>query len=208
MKKIFLALLIFLSSCSVSSYWSDDVYFSLPSQRENGYIDLHDRYLRMKSRDSRWSQFDDDFWYWNTPRQNVIIPSWRYSLYDPYFGYNRFSNPFFPQIGWTPYPSIWYNPYNWRNNIYNYNPYVFTNTKPVVAPKLKPQPRTFNLNTYGSNRSSNYIQQSNTKSAPVRVFNNTTTINSNQRVTPQTRVNTSPIQPTVRPSTNAPVRKF
>lgn len=208
MKKILLALIIFLSSCGVTNYWSDDVYYSLPAQRENGYIDLHDRYLRMKSRDTRWSQFDDDFWYWNSPRQNVILP---YSIYDPYFGYNRFRNPFVPQIGWIPpYTTFWYNPYSnlWRyNTIYNYNPYVLSNPKPVIMPRQQPQPRTFNLSTYGSSRTSNtYIQPN---SAPVRVFNNTTTTNSRTSVNiPQTRTNSIPAQASPRPSTNAPVRKF
>lgn len=209
MKRIILALIILLSSCVTTNYWSDDVYYSLPVQRENGYIDLHDRYLRMKSRDNRWSQFDDDFWYWNSPRHNLVLP---YSIYDPYFGYNQFRSPFVPQIGLIPYTSFWYNPYSnfWRSNsLYNYNPYVFKNPKPLIIPRQQSQPRTFNLSTYGSSRNTSTSILSNTNSAPVRIFNNTTTTNSRSSVNiPQTRSNSVPVQTSPKPSTNAPVRKF
>lgn len=107
--------IVLLSSCT-SMYKTgstpDDVYFS-PGQERNatasedryrsygeddGYVDLSDRYLRMKSSGgNRWSAFDDDFSYWNNP-------SWN----NPYL-FNRWSRP---GMGWNfGMGSMWGNPF-------------------------------------------------------------------------------------------------
>jgi hypothetical protein len=196
MKKFILIVLVFLSSCSVTNYWPDDLYYSVPPQRQQGYIDLHDRYLRMKTRDSRWSQFDEDYFYWNGIRPNgFFIPSWQIQPAIPfsYQYYWRF-NPYL-------YNGIWYNPSIYTRQIYNtpiyrnnYNPYTFSSPK---SPKLEPRTRSFNLNTY-NNQTRGY--SNNTQpTTPVRRFESNTTPN-----TSVPRVNT----PSVPRSTNAPVRKF
>jgi hypothetical protein len=119
-----------LGSCSTmykSGPTPDDVYFSpAPVETgyvgresydrnvgrgdyEDGYVDMSDRYLRMKSSSRRrWSAFDDDFMYWNNPMWNnsYMFNSWRrpgigwsggfgpMAWGNPYMGYNPFMSPF------------------------------------------------------------------------------------------------------------------
>jgi hypothetical protein len=148
----------------------DDVYFSPGAERsgyvdndrnggyDDGYVDLDDRYLRMKSSSRRWSTFDDDFMYWNNP-------SWNNQ-----FMFNAWNRP---GISWGMgnfgMGSMWGNPFFGMGSMYPFNPHMGFNTfygnpfspfyygTPVVIinnPKPMPTnprangPRTFNLNTY------------------------------------------------------------
>jgi hypothetical protein len=120
-----------LSSCS-SIYRSgstpDDVYFSPGQERtgtasrerersygdDDGYVDLSDRYLRMKSSGGRrWSSFDDDFSYWNNPYWNSPMAFNRWSR--PGMSWNLgmgslWGDPFFmmgPGMSWMGPNSMW-----------------------------------------------------------------------------------------------------
>ena len=131
-----------LGSCSTmykSGPTPDDVYFSPAApesgyvRQENydnyerggsyddGYVDMSDRYLRMKaSSRRRWSAFDDDFMYWNNPMWNnsIMFNRWSrpgmgfsygfgpMSFGNPYMmGYNPFMNPFMSPFA-NPYAGI------------------------------------------------------------------------------------------------------
>lgn len=119
-----------LGSCSTmykSGPTPDDVYFSPAAPEsgyvsrdnydrydrggsyEDGYVDMSDRYLRMKSSSRRrWSAFDDDFMYWNNPYWNnsFMFNSWSrpgmgfssgfgpMAWGNPFIGYNPYLNPF------------------------------------------------------------------------------------------------------------------
>ena len=131
-----------LGSCSTmykSGPTPDDVYFSPAApesgyvSRENyeryddrggsyedGYVDMSDRYLRMKSSSRRrWSAFDDDFMYWNNPYWNnsMMFNRWSrpgmglsygfgpMSWGNPFMGYNPYMNPFMSPFG-NPYAGM------------------------------------------------------------------------------------------------------
>ncbi len=136
-----------LGSCSTmykSGPTPDDVYFSPAApesgyvSRENydrynngdsyedGYVDMSDRYLRMKSSSRRrWSTFDDDFMYWNNPYWNnsFMFNSWSrpgmgfsygfgpMSWGNPFMGYNPYMNPFMSPFG---------NPYTGMGSFHNF----------------------------------------------------------------------------------------
>ena len=127
-----------LGSCSTmykSGPTPDDVYFSPAApesgyvsrenydrndrggEYEDGYVDMSDRYLRMKSSSRRrWSTFDDDFMYWNNPYWNnsMMFNSWSrpgmglsygfgpMSWGNPFMSYNPYMNPFMNPFG-NPY---------------------------------------------------------------------------------------------------------
>jgi hypothetical protein len=128
-----------LGSCSTmykSGPTPDDVYFSpAPAETgyvsnesydrndrrgdyEDGYVDMSDRYLRMKSYSRRrWSAFDDDFMYWNNPMWNnsFMFNSWR----NPGFGWSGGFGPMAwgnPYMGYNPFMSPFGNPYMGMNS--------------------------------------------------------------------------------------------
>jgi hypothetical protein len=182
----------------------DDVYFSPGVERsgyartqeqaddEDGYVDMNDRYLRMKSSGSRWSTFDDDFAYWNNPTWNSQVSF--NSFYTPYgwstgwgvgIGYGNFyGSPWGWNmgVGWgTGWYSPWYNPF-WPG--YYGCPVVIVSPKPVYGNPLANGPRTYNLNTYNPRsglptyvdpKTGRTSYTSNSGSRGVRVFNNMTT---------------------------------
>ena len=147
------------SSCSTlykSGQTPDDVYYSPGAERSgyvdqerDGYVDLDDRYLRMKSSSRRWSAFDDDFMYWNNPGWNsqFMFNSWGRPMLG--FGYgSMWGNPFFggfnPYYGFNAFHGNPYSPF------YYGSPVVIIN-KPVPTNPRANGPRTFNLNTYRAN---------------------------------------------------------
>ncbi len=138
-----------LSSCS-SIYRSgttpDDLYFSPGQERagtvsdnryrsegndDDGYVDLSDRYLRMKaSGGNRWSAFDDDFSYWNNPYWNNPYLFNRWSR--PGFSWNMgmgsmWGDPFMmmgPGMSWMNPGMSWMNPgMAWMGPGMSYNPF-------------------------------------------------------------------------------------
>jgi hypothetical protein len=141
-----------LGSCSTmykSGPTPDDVYFSPAApesgyvSRENydryddrggsyedGYVDMSDRYLRMKSSSRRrWSAFDDDFMYWNNPYWNnsMMFNRWSrpgmglsygfgpMSWGNPFMGYNPYMNPYM-----NPFMSPFGNPYAGMGSFHNF----------------------------------------------------------------------------------------
>lgn len=161
---LLVALTAALGSCSVykNGQTPDDVYYS-PGREVTGYVSTEedsrandatspdDRYLRMKSLNrNRWSQFDDDFAYWNNPTWNnqLYFNSFRNPYFSPFFspwvgsGWNMgFGNGF----GWGGYGNIW-NPFFPG---YYGTPIVVVNSKPINNRQYTP--RGTNLNSY-SNR--------------------------------------------------------
>jgi hypothetical protein len=195
-----------LGSCGTmykSGQTPDDVYYSPGiedagyvrteenrQEEEDGYVDVSDRYLRMKSSSQRWSAFDDDFAYWNNPTWNsqMMFNSWRMPYY-PYYGSgfswsigvgNYWGNPWYGAgFGWNS----WYNPFC---PVYYGQPVVIINPKPVYANPRANGPRTYNLNTYNPNTGrptyvdpklgrSSYPYTQNSSGTRVRVFNNVNT---------------------------------
>lgn len=180
--KNLLALLLILfsiSSCNIqfSGYMSDDLYYSVPLSNNNQYIDLHDRYLYMKTRGNRWQSFDDDFNYWNI-RPGFVVPNYNrwYNIYDPFLSTRIPAYPFFGQ--------------NFNYSIINYNQTIYNNrqrtsdfkvfTNPNQNNFQRNEPRKFNLNTFNNssnlntNRTNNSTNPNTTtqtrNSAPVRKF--------------------------------------
>jgi hypothetical protein len=124
-----------LGSCSTmykSGPTPDDVYFSPAApesgyvSRENnnsynrggdyddGYVDMSDRYLRMKSSSRRrWSTFDDDFMYWNNPMWNnsFMFNRWSRPGMGLSYGFGPMSwgNPF--MMGHSPFMDPFMNPF-------------------------------------------------------------------------------------------------
>jgi hypothetical protein len=167
----------------------DDVYFSPGVEQsgyartndradeEDGYVDMNDRYLRMKTNSRRWSAFDDDFAYWNNPMWNNQM------------AFNSWNRPWGWNSGWNVgvgFGNAWGNPWMWNNpwawnspwgfnsgwgmnagwgwgagmgwgrpGMWNNpfcptfygNPIVNINPKPMGNPRAN-GPRTYNLNTY------------------------------------------------------------
>jgi hypothetical protein len=198
--------LLALSSCSTmykSGQTPDDVYFSPGAERsgyvdndrnggyDDGYVDLNDRYLRMKSSGRRWSTFDDDFMYWNNPSWNnqFMFNAWN----RPVFGWG---------MGSMGMGSMWGNPYFGMGSMFMHDPFfgfnsfygspfspfyygtpvvIINNPKPMPSNPRANGPRTFNLNTYtpsGSNytdpRTGKNVYMSNpgNGNSGIRVFSN------------------------------------
>ena len=159
-----------LGSCTTmykSGQTPDDVYYSPGVQPtkfaenhqdqndEDGYVDVNDRYLRMKSSSQRWSAFDDDFAYWNNPTWNTQV---MFNAWSTPWGWNSgwgmgigYGSPWGwnMSVGWG---TGWYYPWGW-NPWYNPfcpgyygNPVVIV--KPVPYNPIANGPRTYNLNTY------------------------------------------------------------
>ena len=188
-----------LASCSTvykSGQTPDDVYYSpgventgnVYSDRngdnEDGYVDLNDRYLRMKSSSRRWSSFDDDFMYWNNPMWNnqFMFNSWNRPMggmwgspwmgmgmgmgsnfgFNPFFG-NGMSmggfNPFWGGSMWGGGGMMGFNPFmgNPFNPFFFGTPVVIINNpgKPLPTNPRANGPRTYNLGSY--NPGSGYI---------------------------------------------------
>lgn len=207
-----------LTSCS-SMYKSgstpDDLYYSPGQERagtasqdryrsdgndDDGYVDLNDRYLRMKSSGGRrWSAFDDDFSYWNNPYWNNPYLFNRWSR--PGFSWNMgmgsmWGDPFMmmgPGMSWMNPGMAWmgpgmsYNPFwggmgrpglgwggMWGNPFgasYYGTPVVIINSPKVVSTNPRANgPRVYNLGSYGSS-SSGY--QGTTPVRGTRSFGNT-----------------------------------
>lgn len=177
---LFFSIFSILLSCNVykNGQTVDDVYFSPALQLNqltnhqdgNGYLDLSDRYLRMKSSNRRWFLFDEDFIYWNnSPWNNQFFfnPWYRERVFFD-FGYNPYFNSFSP---------IYYNtakrPSNYRPRTINLNNYsnnntgggskIYTNTPSYRSSPL----RTFE--TISNNKPNNSTNTS-TNTAPVRTF--------------------------------------
>lgn len=179
-----------LAGCSTayrSGQTPDDVYFSPSAPRvarqeeyvamndrdgynRDGYndVDMSDRYLRMKSSGrSRWSQFDDDYTYWNNPYWNNrsyfdLYPSISFgSRFSPFgfnspfaspFGYNSFGlgyNSFGFGYGYSPYMNP-FSPIYYGQPVIVYNNYY--NNKNYVLPKSN-GPRTYSIGNYAPGRS-------------------------------------------------------
>ena len=173
---LLVALSAALGSCSVykNGQTPDDVYYS-PNREITGYVSTDedtranegtspdDRYLRMKSLNrNRWSQFDDDFAYWNNPMWNnqMFFNGFRNLNFSPFFnpwmgpGWNMgigFNNGWggwgnnFGMGGWGGFGNIW-NPF--FPGFYG-TPIVMVNPKPINTRQYTP--RGTNLNSY-SNR--------------------------------------------------------
>jgi hypothetical protein len=193
----------------------DDVYFSPGVEQsgyarteeradeEDGYVDVNDRYLRMKSSSRRWSAFDDDFAYWNNP-------SWNSQM-----SFNAWNSPWGWNSGWNvgigfgntwANPWMWNSPWGWNNGwgmnagwgwgrpgLWNNpfcpsfygNPVVIVNPKPIYSNPRANGPRTYNLNGYNPRSGMPaYIDpktggrtayQPSNGSRGVRVFNNMNT---------------------------------
>ena len=210
------------SSCSTlykSGQTPDDVYFSPGAEQsgyvnndrnneyEDGYVDLDDRYLRMKSSSRRWSSFDDDFMYWNNPSWNnqFMFNSWNRpsmgwnlgfgSMWGgSMYGMNSFNNPFY-----SPFNSPFHNPYSGGFGSMYGNPFspfyygtpvvIINNPKPISTNPRANGPRTYNLGTYGSSNNS-YTDPRNGRTfssgsgtgtnSGIRIFNSTGSSNSNR----------------------------
>jgi hypothetical protein len=184
----------------------DDVYYSPGIEEtgyanndqnqndDDGYVDVNDRYLRMKSSSQRWSAFDDDFAYWNNPGWNSQVMF--NSFYSPW-GWSTgwgvgvgYGSPWgwSMNVGWG---TGWYYPWGW-NSWYNpFCPGYYGNPVVIVKPvPYNPRangPRTYNLNTYNPKTGKpiytnpklpgrSYAYTPSTGSSRVRVFNN---VNSN-----------------------------
>jgi hypothetical protein len=190
-----------LASCSTvykSGQTPDDVYYSpgventgnVYSDRnggnEDGYVDLNDRYLRMKSSSRRWSSFDDDFMYWNNPMWNnqFMFNTWNRPMggmwgspwmgmgpnigFNPFFGNGMFMGGFDPF--W--HGSMWGGSMFGFNNFMGnpFNPFFFGTPVVIINDPLKPistnpranGPRTYNLGSY--NPRSGYIDPRDGKS--------------------------------------------
>lgn len=196
-----------LGSCSTvykSGQTPDDVYYSpgventgnvysdRSGDNEDGYVDLNDRYLRMKSSSRRWSSFDDDFMYWNNPMWNnqFMFNNWNRPMggmwgspwmsMGPNFGFNPFFGNGMFMGGFDPF---WGNPFN---------PFFFGTPVVIINDPLKPistnpranGPRTYNLGSYNPNRTgyidprdgkSIYSTPSGSGRTGIRVFSNTGT---------------------------------
>jgi hypothetical protein len=179
----------------------DDVYYSpgienagnvqndREQTEEDGYVDVSDRYLRMKSSSRRWSAFDDDFAYWNNPTWNsqMMFNSWNAPYYGSGFGWsvgfgNYWGSPWYGpayRASW----GMWYNPFC---PVYYGQPVVIVNPKPIYTNPRANGPRTYNLNTYNPNTGrpsyvdpklgrSTYPYTQNSSGTRVRVFNNVNT---------------------------------
>lgn len=208
MKKLFyLISILLLNSCTVynEAYTGDDLYFSVPrTYNQSGYVDLHDRYLTMKSRNSRWNTFDDDFWYWNSMNSRTIIMPF-YQPYTQLYSWRLNNNWNYNQFDWrfNNWNYMSYQPYRFGtfqsyNNIYQPN-YTRKEVRSYNSPKHN-APRQFNLNSYNS--------------SPSRTDNQTSLQNNSRSFAPQNNnspVRTMPSQsaaPVRISNGNAPVRKF
>ena len=208
-----------LTSCSTykAGQTPDDVYYSPArkavyaetqqdrTQGQDEYVDMSDRYLRMKSMNrSRWSSFDEDYMYWNNPTWNnayafnsFYTP---YSTFSPYYGmgygygsglsigFGSMYGGYYGGMGYG-YSNFWGSPFHPG---YYGSPIVIVG-KPVYVNPAAHGPRTYNLNTYanpnrpvsayshipvtgGSYRGSDRNGNA-TYSAPVRVFSSTPSVN-------------------------------
>jgi hypothetical protein len=198
-----------LTSCSTyrSGQTPDDVYYSpgrqaayaetqqrMQDQPQDEYVDMSDRYLRMKAMNrSRWSTFDNDYMYWNNPTWNnaymynsLYTPGYQsYSAFSPYYGYGSG----FGMGGWYGGMGFGYSNF-WGSPFYPgyYGAPIVVVGKPVYHNPAAYGPRTYNLNTYtnpGRPVNGGYSHLSNptsvgndrngnaTYNAPVRVFSNT-----------------------------------
>lgn len=175
---VLLLFVVMFTSCTVQEYMTDDLYFSAPrSYNQSNYIDLHDRYLTMKSRNSRWNTFDDDWWYWNSLNSRFSSNWWQPTLdvYPRYIWGTSFTN-----WNYRNYPFI--SNYTPVNNWGVINIYQPNYSKPTVSNKHN-APRQFNLQTYGSNNR-NFSSERNQTQSMFERTQSTRTINSvNQRVT-------------------------
>lgn len=209
-----------LTSCSTykAGQTPDDVYYSparkvvyAETQQDQGtqdeYVDMSDRYLRMKSMNrSRWSSFDEDYMYWNNPVWNnssaynsFYSP---YSSFSPYYGMgygygsglsigfgSMYGGYYGGGMGFG-YSNFWGSPFYPG---YYGSPIVIVG-KPVYHNPAAYGPRTYNLNTYANpNRpvTSSYSHipitggtyrgsdrnGNATYSAPVRVFGSSPSVN-------------------------------
>jgi hypothetical protein len=150
------------TSCNVykSGQTPDDVYYSPAKERpayvsgdqnkkqyQDDYVDMNDRYLRMKTLNrSRWSAFDDDYMYWNDSRWNNQM---YYNSGVPYYGAHPGMGLGYGSLGYTFYGSSYYSP--WANPfcpVYYGSPIVIISPKPTYRNPVANGPRTFNLNTY------------------------------------------------------------
>lgn len=203
-----------LTSCSTyrSGQTPDDVYYSpgrqavvaetqqrQQNQPQDEYVDMSDRYLRMKAMDrARWSTFDNDYMYWNNPTWNnaymynsLYTPGYgSHGAFSPYYGYGGgFGMGMYGGIGFG-YSNFWGSPFYPG---YYGAPIVIVG-KPVYHNPAAYGPRTYNLNTYTNpgrpvTSSYSHINSANfrgndangnaTYSAPVRVFSNTGSSGSN-----------------------------
>lgn len=203
-----------LSSCSTlykSGPTPDDVYFSpgAPASGtasrerpdrydqgeyyEDGYVDMSDRYLRMKSSSRRrWSAFDEDVAYWNNPYWNNSFMfnrwsrpgmGWSYGVgsmwANPYMGYNPFMSPFHqPFSGMGSYHNFGMSSFNGMGNFYGmgnmygspFSPFYYSTPVVVITKPLAPAnprangPRVYNLSGYGAG-SSEYSNNRNSGSS-------------------------------------------
>ena len=167
-----------LASCSTykAGQTPDDVYFSpsrkvmyaegmqQPSERDE-YVDMSDRYLRMKSMDrTRWSTFDQDYMYWNNPGWNnaysynsFYSPYGSSSMFSPYYGtgmgYGSGMGLGFGSMFGGYYGSMGFGYGNsWGSPFYPgyYGAPIVIVGKPVAHNPGAYGPRTYNLNTYAN----------------------------------------------------------
>ena len=201
MKKIiYLITLLFFTSCSIynQSYMSDDLYYSMPrTYTQTNYVDLHDRYLTMKTRNLRWNSFDNDYWYWNSINLPYLMNNQYYPMYPSLWGFNN---------------RIDYN----RNNLFNnwgiiniYQSNYLNTYQRQQNTKLNNTPRQVNLQTYNLQSNTNQLFKGIQKTAPSVNYKTPTS-------SPVRQFNSQPsnsVQKTVSPAPsisnkNAPVRKF
>jgi len=217
-KLLFFIIVAMMSSCTIyNGVTVDDLYYSGSSVKQV-YVDPDRGYLRMRTQSPRWRTFDDDFQYWNFGPGLVGVGS-------PYGGWNtwRWYSPGFPVYGAHTYP--WYGvPYSRPYSIYGTSYPVWYNTgiwNPYNRPtriqrSSTPEPRRFNLATYGANPnqqsprvswtqpSTNQQRQIVPQSTPgVRGGSPTRTFGGSQPISPSR----TPVQSQPRPG-SAPVRKF
>lgn len=154
---------LLLQSCSHYNTGSmvDDVYYSEIRIQKQGYVDLHDRYLTMKTRGTRWQNFDDDFNYWYLYPNTSLIGWW------PNVGFGL-GNVYYPSWRWWNYPYM--SSFNYP--IWRPQPYL-TPVLPVKPSTINTnRPRQFNLNTYGNSTNTNSTISVPRNNSPVRQFNN------------------------------------
>lgn len=213
-----------MTSCS-SMYKSgstpDDLYFSPGQERagaasedrnrtygndDDGYVDLNDRYLRMKSSGGRrWSTFDDDFSYWNNPYWNSPMAfngwsrpgmSWNMGMGsmwgDPFFMMGPGMSWMGPSMSWMG-PGMGFNPFlggmnrpglgwgsMWGNpfaaNYYG-SPVVIINNNNVKPAVTNPRANGPRVYNLGSYGGSNSGYQGSTQGRGIRSFGSSSSSN-------------------------------
>ena len=217
-----------LLSCSAyreSASTPDDLYYS-PGRDvpEQGYVDLSERYLRMRSSSPRWRSFDSDFYYWNFA-PGVFVSPWRspwlmgspwpmwgtpwvdvwdLQWADPWRWHGGFGlgSVYGPTTPWLGFPGAWGGPWSAGRHHYwqganNFNPLSFN--RPLDSRTNTQRPRTVGLPSHQQRQpSGGTYRQFNTVGGTYREF---------PQSSPRDRVMPPPGAPTGRTG-SAPIRRF